>query len=62
MIYKGTNFEDIEDKASQLMDRKILDKIKAANNQLEFVQLINVHERYKQIQISDLPYEWPNSE
>ena len=57
MIYKGTNFEDIEDKASQLMDRKILDKIKAANNQLEFVQLINVHERYKQIQISDLRYE-----
>ena len=47
MICKGANFEDIEDRASQLMDRKILNKIKASDNQPEFVQLINVRERYK---------------
>ena len=49
MICEGANFEDIEDKASQLMDRKILNKIKASDNQLEFVQLINVRERYKKM-------------
>ena len=47
MICEGANFEDIEDRASQLMDRKILNKIKASDNQPEFVQLINVRERYK---------------
>ena len=45
MICEGANFEDIEDRASQLMDRKILNKIKALDNQPEFVQLINVCER-----------------
>ena len=29
------------------MDRKILNKIKASDNQPEFVQLINIRERYK---------------
>ena len=47
MICEGANFEDIEDKASQLMERKILNKIKASDNQPEFVPLINVRERYK---------------
>ena len=47
MICEGANFEDIEDKASQLMDRKILNKIKASDNQPELVKLINVCERYK---------------
>ena len=49
MICEGANFEDIEDRASQLMDRKILNKIKASDNQPEFVQLINVRERYKKM-------------
>ena len=49
MMCEGANFEDIEDKASQLMDRKILNKIKASDNQPEFVQLINVRERYKKM-------------
>ena len=49
MICEGANFEDIEDKASQLMDRKILNKIIASENQPEFVQLINVCERYKKM-------------
>ena len=47
MICEGANFEDIEDRASQLMDRKILNKTKASDNQPEFVQLINVREKYK---------------
>ena len=55
MICEGANFQDIEEKASQLMDRKILNKIKASDSQPEFVQLINVRERYKKI--SDLSYE-----
>ena len=38
MICEGANFEDIEEKASQLMDRKILNKIKASGNQPEFFQ------------------------
>ena len=46
MICEGANFEDIEDRASKLMDRKILNKIKASDNQPEFAQLINVRERY----------------
>ena len=49
MICEGANSEDIEDKASQFMDCKILNKIKASDNQPEFVQLINVHERYKKM-------------
>ena len=49
MICEGANFEDIEEKALQLMDRKILNKIKASDNQPEFVQLINVRERYKKM-------------
>ena len=49
MICEGANFEDIDDRASQLMDRKILNKIKASDNQPEFVQLINVRERYKKM-------------
>ena len=55
MICEGASFQDIEEKASQLMDRKILNKIKASDSQQEFVQLINVRERYKKI--SDLSYE-----
>ena len=51
MICQRANFEDIEERASQLIDRKILNKIKASNNQPEFVQLINVRES------SDLSYE-----
>ena len=47
MICEGVKFEYIEDKASQLMERKILNKIKASDNQQEFVQLVNVRERYK---------------
>ena len=47
MICEGTNFQDIEGKASQLMARKILNKTKASENQPEFVQLNNVRERYK---------------
>ena len=43
MISEGAKF--IEGKASKLMDRKILNKIKASDNQPEFVQLINVRER-----------------
>ena len=46
MICEDANFEDIEGKALQLMDRKILNKIKASDNQPKFVQLINVRERY----------------
>ena len=49
MICEGANFEDIDDKASQLMDRRILNKIKTSDNQPEFVQLINVRERYKKM-------------
>ena len=37
MICEDANFEDIEGKASQLMDRKILNKIKASDNQPKFV-------------------------
>ena len=62
MICEGVYFGYIEDKASQVMDRKILNKIKGADNQPEFVQLINVRESYKKWQISDLLYEWLNSE
>ena len=51
MICQSANFEDIEERASQLIDRKILNKIKASDNQPEFVQLINVRES------SDLSYE-----
>ena len=47
MICEGANFEDIEEKASQLMGRKILNKIKTSDNHPEFVQLINVRERHK---------------
>ena len=46
VLCEGANFEDVEDKASQLMDCKILNKIKASDNQPEFVQLINVRQRY----------------
>ena len=49
MICEGAKFEDIEEKAAQLMDRKILNKIKAPDNQPEFVQLTNVRERYKKM-------------
>ena len=49
MICEGAKFEDIEGKTSQLMHRKILNKIKALDNQPEFVQLINVRERYKKM-------------
>ena len=49
MICEGVKFEDIEEKASHLMDRKILNKIKASDNQQEFVQLVNVRERYKKM-------------
>ena len=45
MICEGAKFEDIEGKASQLMDRKILNKIQASENPPEFAQLINVRER-----------------
>ena len=37
------------DGAKQLMDRKILNKIKASDNQPEFVQLTNARERYKKM-------------
>ena len=47
MIFEGANFEDIENKAAQCMDRKILNKVKTADNQPEFVQLLNVRDRYK---------------
>ena len=51
MIYEGASFEDIEDKASQLMDGEILNKIKATGNQPEFDQVIHVRERYKKMRI-----------
>ena len=51
IICEGANFEDIEDKASQLMDHIILNKIKASDNQPEFAQVINVRERYKKTTI-----------
>ena len=51
IICEGANFEDIEDKASQLMDHIILNKIKASDNQPEFLQVINVRERYKKTTI-----------
>ena len=38
LICDGAKFEDIEDKALQLMNRKTLNKIKALDNQPEFVQ------------------------
>ena len=47
MICEDAHFEDTKDKAWQLMGRKILNEIKASDNQPEFTQLINVRERYK---------------
>ena len=39
LICEDTNFEDIEDKAAQLMERKILNKMKASDNQPKFVNI-----------------------
>ena len=39
MIHESENFEDIDDKASQHTNCKILNKIKAADNQPEFALL-----------------------
>ena len=46
MIDEGANFKILKTKHCNLWT-KILNKIKAADNQPEFVQLINIRERYK---------------
>ena len=46
MIDEGANFKILKTKHYNLWT-KIFNKIKAADNQPEFVQLINIRERYK---------------